>query len=220
LFWVNASAEIAPDARLEHQLQRLDRLCDLGLQIAEGLADQARGRGPQVVEGDVALAYDRVARAVRMAILLQARLTEEQRASVQTPAEPLADAESARKDQVARIVRRVAEGDGRLNPSHIIAAGRLARERLEHDDIYGKVMSQPVSDLVADICHDIGLTPDWEKLAWEAWAQEEMDSSEVGEALRALCAEEEETASSPVHGGGGPEGRRGHAELPPPEPPS
>ncbi|MEI9889795.1 MAG: hypothetical protein WDN45_03400 [Caulobacteraceae bacterium] len=44
-------------------------------------------------------------------------------------------------------------------------------------------MSWPVSDLVAAICHDLGLTPNWAHLAAEAWAQDEIDSGPVGEAL-------------------------------------
>jgi hypothetical protein len=172
-------------ARLDRQRARLDRLADLGLEIAEGLAAQAKGTGPQVVEGDVALAYDRVARAVRMAVMLESRLAADLRPSAEQasgagpgagPAEPA----KARKDRVARIVRRVAEGQGGLDGFQIGWAAREARERLEHDDIYGQVMSQPVSDLVADICRDLGLTPDW--------AQDEIGSGEVGEALQDLLA--------------------------------
>ena len=62
---------------LPRQIERLDRLADIGLQIAEALAAQAKGEGPKVVEGDLALAYDRVARAVRMAAMLQSRLTQD-----------------------------------------------------------------------------------------------------------------------------------------------
>ncbi|MGZ3401320.1 MAG: hypothetical protein ACXU8W_19260, partial [Caulobacteraceae bacterium] len=77
---VPAPADLPEDrARLDRQLARLDRLADLGLEIAEGLAAQAKGTGPRVAEGDVALAYDRVARAVRMAVMLQSRLMQDLR---------------------------------------------------------------------------------------------------------------------------------------------
>ena len=104
----------------------------------------------------------------------------------------LAAAAKARKDQVARIVARVAEGHEELDPFQVSWAAREARERLEHDDIYGQVMSQPISDIVADICHDLGLNPDWARLADEAWAQDEMDSGHVGEPLQALLDEDDE----------------------------
>jgi hypothetical protein len=188
------TAVLAEDrAHLDRQLAKLDRLSDLGLQIAEGLAAQAKGTGPQVVEGDVALAYDRVARAVRMAVMLQHRLIEDFRLSCETAAKAVAGGDGAgsaraRKDAVARIVKRVAEGQGGLDGFQVGWAARQARERLEHDDIYGQVMSQPVSDLVADICRDLGLTPDWARLAEEAWARDEILSGEVGEALQDVLA--------------------------------
>ncbi|MGZ6014174.1 MAG: hypothetical protein ACXWKM_00380 [Phenylobacterium sp.] len=186
---IDGPADLPEDrARLERQLARLDRLADLGLEIAEGLAAQAKGTGPQVVEGDVALAYDRVARAVRMAVMLQSRLIEDVRLARQAAAGATpgacADPATARKDRVARIVKRVAEAHGGLDGFQIGWAAREARERLEHDDIYGQVMSQPVSDLVADICCDLGLTPNWARLAEEAWAEEEVLSGEVGEVLQ------------------------------------
>ncbi len=86
---------------------------------------------------------------------------------------------------MVRIVKRVAESDGCLDGFQMSWAAREARERLEHDDIYGEVMSRPVSDLVACICADLGLNPHWAHLAQEAWARDEIDSGEVGEALAA-----------------------------------
>ena len=47
-------------------------------------------------------------------------------------------------------------------------------------------MSRPVSDLVADICRDLGLNPHWARLAKEAWAEAEIQSEAVGEALQAM----------------------------------
>lgn len=187
-------------ARLERRLARLDRLADLGLEIAEGLAAQAKGTGPQVVEGDVALAYDRVARAVRMAVMLQSRLIEDVRLARETAAWAAqnvgagVDPATARKGRVARIVKRVAEAQGGLDGFQIGRVAREVCERLEHDDVYGQVMSQPVSDLVADICFDLGLTPNWARLAEEAWAEEEIASGDVGEAFQALVASPRRTA--------------------------
>ncbi|MGZ3369213.1 MAG: hypothetical protein ACXWK1_09850 [Caulobacteraceae bacterium] len=204
---VPAPADLPEDrARLDRQLARLDRLADLGLEIAEGLAAQAKGTGPRVAEGDVALAYDRVARAVRMAVMLQSRLIEDVRLARQAAAGAFAgagaDPATARKDRVARIVRRVAEAHGGLDGFQIGWAAREARERLEHDDIYGQVMSQPVSDLVADICRDLGLTPNWARLAEEAWAEEEILSGDVGEALAGYT----DSAASPAGGVSGSAG--------------
>jgi len=184
-------------ARLERQLDRLDRLADLGLEIVEGLAAQAKGTGPKVVEGDLALAYDRVSRAVRMATALQSRLMMDFRqAPAQTPAggpppagPAPAEQARARKDGVARIIHRVAEGQGGLEGFQVSWLDRQARERLEHDDIYGQVMTQPVSELVARICDDLGLTPQWKHLALEAWAEDEIEGGAPGAPLQALLDE-------------------------------
>jgi hypothetical protein len=191
------AADPAADARLDRQLEKLDRLADLGLEIVESLAAQAKG-GLQVVEGDIALAYERVARGVRMAVMLQSRLIEDLRLAREKPAKAAPDAAdpaAARKDQVARIIKRVAQQDGRLDNYQAGCARTEARERLEHDDIYGPVMSLPISELVAAICRDFGLTPDWARLAEEAWAQDEIDSGDIGEALEALL--EAEAPSDP-----------------------
>ncbi len=189
---MECTADPLSSARLDRQLDKLDRLADLGLEIVQALAAQAKGTGPQVVEGDVALAYERLARGVRMAVMLQSRLTEDARGARETAADPAA----ARKDAVARVVKRVAEADGRLDGFQMSWARREARERLEHDDIYGQVMSQPVSDLVAAICRDLGLTPDWARLAAEAWAQDEIDSGEIGGPLQDLLDSPPETESA------------------------
>jgi hypothetical protein len=58
-------------------------------------------------------------------------------------------------------------------------ADRLAEEaaeRLEHDDIYGDLTTRPVGEIVALICRDLRLSPDWSRWAQEAWAQEEIRS--------------------------------------------
>jgi len=188
----NPAAGLDP-ARLERQLDRLDRIADLGVEIAEGLAAQAKGTGPRVVEGDLALAYDRVSRAVRMATLLQSRLMADfHRAQAGGPpaAGPApADQAAARKDGVVRIVRRVAEARGDLEAYQVSWLAGRARERLEHEDIYGQVMTQPVSELVERVCRDLGLTPQWAALVEEAWAEDELDSAAPGAPLRALVEE-------------------------------
>jgi hypothetical protein len=52
-------------------------------------------------------------------------------------------------------------------------------ERLDDDDIYGDVIARPVGELVALICRDLGLEPDWARLAEEAWAREEIERGDA-----------------------------------------
>jgi hypothetical protein len=68
-------------------------------------------------------------------------------------------------------------------------AERLAEtawERLDHDDIYGDLTAQPVGEIIARVCRDLGLAPDWSRLAEEAWARDEIDSGAMGSPFLAL----------------------------------
>jgi hypothetical protein len=208
---------------LDHQLAYLDRLAEHGLDMTGALAAQAKGTGPVVVEGDIALAYSRVSRAVRMAVMLQSKLLADAEAR-KTAAIEAEEAETrddkirfsleqGRKARVERIVGRIYRAHDEDADEDRLEEVRLeAGERLDDDDLYGDVLTRPISDLVAQVCEDLGLAPDWPALSQEPWAQREVRSGEVGKVLALY-------ASSPASGGGGPEGRRGHA-APPPEPPS
>jgi hypothetical protein len=66
---------------------------------------------------------------------------------------------------------------------------RLIREGgecLKEHDRFGDWTSRPLSEAIAHICRDLGITPDWLHLSEEAWAQEELRSGQVGAALAAL----------------------------------
>jgi len=181
-------------ALLDRQLERLDQLIAAGMDLVQGLAAQAEG-GPKVVEGDVALAYSRVSRSVRMAMLLQTRLAAEPEAEAAAepkttyftwlePENSIAERTAARKERVEQIVEDLArreQGDDE-------AAERMAREaaeRLERDDLYGEVLTRPISELVFEICRDLNLAPDWPRLARQPWARREMADGKAGAPLKA-----------------------------------
>ena len=185
-------AELADRRRalIEGQLQVLGRLAEAGLNLA--LAIEAQGTAAATGEGSApadaaalggaALAYARVSRAVRLTVALQGKLVEalqvqddvatRQRAGERQSRKALAD---ARKAQVERIVERVIVGE-RHDEAEIDRLADEASERLEHDDIYGDLLDRPVAEIIALICKDLGLAPDWARLAEEAWAQQEIAS--------------------------------------------
>ena len=196
----SGAADAAGEARavIVRQLQVLGELAELGLDIARAVARQAAPQTApetapetapdatgvvQVVKGDLSLAYARVARAVRLTIALQSRLLQDLQALDEASERHLrggrSNAGRERKARIRRILDRVidaevgddAEGD-RL--------AQEARERLEQDDIYGDVLARPVGEIVAMICRDLGLSPDWIRLAEEAWAQDEIASGQAG----------------------------------------
>ena len=175
-------------ALLDRQLEALGRLADMGMAIAgaieRGVTADPPGSQPDTVLHHAAMDFARVARAVRMTFALQSRLiadfkgrtrSAEAAGSDEGPYEVVWAGEpsqlpEAQTRRVQRIVRRAAEDAGYDNE----AVERLvleAGERLEHDDIYGDLMSRPFDEIVALICKDLGLQPDWDSLAGEPWAQ-------------------------------------------------
>jgi hypothetical protein len=181
----------------EQQIALLDELAEAGMAVAVAIRDQ-------VVAGDgdllaLAAAYDRVARAVRMAILLQSKLIKQlldwDRQTDNMATQGL-DAPQGRRE--ADIQRAAAERD-REHAEHIERLVGQGGERLEQDDIYKEVNSRPVSELIAMICRDIGLDPDWPRLAQEAWVQKETAGAGAGSPFAALAAQDIETAGAGPH---------------------
>jgi hypothetical protein len=190
------------------QLEMLGELAGIGLDVARAVERQAAGRpaGPEapapVFQGDLALAYSRVSRAVRLTLMLQSRLIEDMKASDKAGAEGRAAAEDeaaeieARFDpayrmkaRVEAIVERVAEASH--DEEAVDDLLRESAERLDDEDLYGDLLERPLSELVARLCKDLGLNPDWAELAEELWAVREVSSGDVGWPLaqRALPSE-------------------------------
>jgi len=154
------------EAMTERQLAVLGRLAEAGLEIAVALEAQAKG-GQVVVQGDIAMAYNRVARAVRQTIMLQSRLIEARR----DRREAGAGRRSAARSSASRILRGLIEDD---RPGDAEGAERLAAEaaeRLRQED-FGDLLSRPFGEAVAAIARDLGLSPDWLRLAEHCGAAE------------------------------------------------
>jgi len=169
---------------VERQLAVLGRLAEAGLNIAlaiEGRATAAADEAAPPVLDDIALAYDRVARAVRRTIALQSERIAHLE-SPDTPSPARNEAATERKATVGHIVRRLANKQHR--PEFTDRIGREARDWLDDENIYGDILAHPVSEIIDWICRDLGLSPDWVRLAQEAWAQEELQSDAVGYPLK------------------------------------
>jgi hypothetical protein len=224
-----APAEAAAGARalIERQLWVLGRLAEAGLNLAlaierQGTAERTAERtaedAAQVVQGDVALAYGRVSRAVRLTVALQARTLQDLQALDEVAARRRDAARGAaareRKDHVQRIVERLIEAEAASEAE----ADRLAdeaAERLDHDDIYGDLTARPAGEIIALVCRDLGLSPDWSRLAEEAWAQAEIAAGAAGSPFSALLAPRRlEPEEAPTAGAGPPGRRRPRAASP------
>jgi len=161
---------------LDRQLQLLGRLAEAGLEIAVALEAQAKG-GEAVVQGDVGMAYNRVARAVRQTVMLQAKLIE----ALQAHETGRAGLRAAARASAARIVRRVIDDDRDDDAERAERLAAEAAERLREED-FGDLLARPFGEAVAGICRDLGLAPDWLALAEQCAAAEAALGGKPGEA--------------------------------------
>ncbi len=195
------SAAVGDMARtlLERQLWMLGQLAEGGLEIARAIEREATQAGspesaPHSVGAHIPMAYARVSRAVRMTILLQSKLIADLQTLEAKAAHEAAQAKLARpvlervqKARIERIVGRIAGADG-ADEDEVERLAEETAEWLDQDDLYGDILTRPVSEIIALICKDLGLTPDWPQLAEEAWAKAEIESGAAAGPLAGLMA--------------------------------
>jgi hypothetical protein len=178
---ISETAPEAPagDAWAERKLAILSELAEAGLEIALALKDRIAetsqdepGADSAKTCADLARAFDRTSRAVRLSIALRDKLLKDDAAAPVRP-EPARETRDQRAERVRRIVRRVvsANFDRRLTRETF---DRHVAERLYDTDITGDLSNRSIGELVARICADLGLWPPWLDFAEEAWAQAEI----------------------------------------------
>jgi hypothetical protein len=170
-------------AVLRRQVEVLEALAEAGLGLAQHIA-----QSDITAPADIAMAFSRVARAVRLTCLLQSRLikdADEARREADYQQRMQDDRDRIEADQARRerkawaqaIIDRVAQGETD-DEDEIERLNEEAAERLDADDIYGDVLDRPLGELVAVICRHMGLEPDWAQLGQEAWALDEIASGD------------------------------------------
>ena len=161
-----AEAPHNADARspAERRDAMLAELAALGMEASRIVVAKAH----ETPSADTALALSRLARAVRLTVMLQARLAAE----AGRGQNPAADVEQ-RKARVQRIVERVAKADPDKDDDDVEAVVYETADRLDDEDLYGDLMDRPIREIVARICDDLDLKPDWTVLDQELWAREE-----------------------------------------------
>ncbi|MBN9320511.1 MAG: hypothetical protein J0I28_12575, partial [Caulobacterales bacterium] len=70
-----------------------------------------------------------------------------------------------------------------LDPRERLIEGVGLRRPSERENLHDPIGREPVSELVAQIFRDLGLTANWPQLYTQAWAQREMASGAVGKPL-------------------------------------
>jgi hypothetical protein len=169
----------APDAWADRRLEILSELAEAGLEIALALKTriaETAGAEPDTESAqacaDLARAFDRTSRAVRLSIALRDKLLKDTLRPAPTQDTPK-ETRPQRAERVRRIVRRVIRREFR-DPLVREAFDHRASERLFDTDITGDLEGRSIGELVALICADLDFAPRWRELAEEAWAQAEI----------------------------------------------
>jgi hypothetical protein len=196
----------AATALIARQLQQLGDLAEIGLEIARAVEARVKAAGPQDDLDPFVAAYARVARAVRLSIMLQSRLIDQRDVAQRREAYDHKQALDFGKARIEREVERAvlaAHGDDKPEVDRLMTE---TADRLDLED-YGDILQRPVEEVVALICKDLGLAAD----GWVVEGVEEVLDGQPSEPPEARTA-----AASPARGEAGP--RSGGEGIPPPGP--
>jgi hypothetical protein len=196
----SASAADLQDRQANHgwRMRMLETAAERGLDLLDDNRRQVRDGS---FEGDAALAYSRISKAIRQTVMLHAKFeeeagkTDEQRAAEAAAAQAAeaqraAAAEAGRKAHQRRQVKRAVTvaldtasdaAAARKEKTSAFAGLHLKlRERLDDYDEYSDFGRLPVGAVVESICRVLGLEFDpalWED---EPWAKAEMAEKPEG----------------------------------------
>lgn len=152
--------DLAAAERMAACLAQLEALAEVGMVLARRLQSEVEAAGPGETDfAVVALAFSRIAKAVRMSIALHARLDAAGFAAM-TP--------SARPDKAVGAEQRAVEQDAPEDESHErevhereVLGERPERERLnERLENPNELGDRPMAEIVAEICGALGVEPD------------------------------------------------------------
>jgi hypothetical protein len=186
------AAPPGPDPRIaaaERWLCMLDALAEIGVRFAKFIAHRIAPRpdgpkGPILVFrflGKPIAAFERVARAVRLAVCLAMRIENEiddlRAGRSPEPGAFVSDAPRAKAERLAALSKavrkRAGHGDDDLETvlqeiadavEHPERAERLINSieaDLREDAAFYRLLEGPAKDAIAAICADLGLKPDW-----------------------------------------------------------
>ena len=180
-------SENPADDRLAAQQARLEVLAEIGLGLARRLMREVEEAEPGRLDvGAVALAYSRIAKAVRQTLMLSARLDAEAAgARTAASARPFWEAPArpplvlTRRDKAVSAVSLaidVAAGENETKFERLDDALCDELDELE-DDVFDE---RPIGAIVVEICQALGVEPDLSLWEDEDWAIEEARTGAVG----------------------------------------
>jgi hypothetical protein len=165
-------------ARGEQRMAMLRELAEIGMRLARGVERQAQEPQEERRAGDLGLVFSRIARAVRQTLALEAKLDEDRRARHEK-----AEAERAQARRVRGFMRKIRAGDIAervlANETDGEALVESLGERLQDIDDTD-FADRPMGEIVAAICRDLGVEPDWSLWQDEPWAAEALAAEAPG----------------------------------------
>jgi hypothetical protein len=161
--------------RLERRRQRLQELVEIGLGLARALereAQAAAARNNLVALDEFSQAFAEVSRSVRLTIALKARLDDDRETLAALAGKAKTEPETEvvrRRAKICGAVEQAIEAEVGLRTTD----GRDLRARVEplveREALAPEFMERPLGQIIAHVCRDLGLTPDWRH--WDAdWA--------------------------------------------------
>jgi hypothetical protein len=166
------SDQQAVDAQYYRQI--LHGLIDVGANLARQLPQQAEATPAP----EIAVAFDRIARAVRRTIILARKVAEPAAAAAEHPDQRRAAARRRIIREVEDTIQRTT-GDADAETLHAELLDRLDAPDLDDD-----IDNRPIADIIADICRDLGLAALPGTHPWKRRTAED---------LTALCARAAQT---------------------------
>ncbi|MDB5462558.1 MAG: hypothetical protein JWP23_947, partial [Phenylobacterium sp.] len=159
------------EARTARHLRGLAELGEIGMELARLVrrqaVEQAAANPDSAVDERVGLVFARIARAVRQTFALEARLADDRRtAEAATAARHV----ERRKTKVRTAVERVLDAEADEGDAENLFYDLTERLETDYDD--ADFADRPIGELVARICRDLGVTPDWSLWQDEDWAIE------------------------------------------------
>jgi hypothetical protein len=166
----------AVEALAERQAAMLRELSELGMRMVRRLPELAEAENPNITALD--LAYTRISRAIRYALHMEVRLVLDAEAMIEAarpkPEPPtswerrgMSRAEyveesrvDIRRDTSRELLQKAIEAETDWTKQDRLACALL--ERIDDGADEARYLSTtPIAQVVAQICGDLGLDPDW-----------------------------------------------------------
>jgi hypothetical protein len=145
-------------------------------QSASAAAEVAAAPPEPASRIELSRTFERVARSVRLAYMLEEKFIEDfavrAKAAAKDAAEQAVEKDRQRRNATRRTVDRVvkeaiqAEAGDQSERNHLLGQLKL---RLDQNDVYWDLATKPAEILIARLFRDLGLDPDWDRWQGEAW---------------------------------------------------